>query len=256
MAASRLPRVGRERGSLPPALLPHPTPNCLGTRLRGGGTSPDVRGFSATFPASLPQWMARHRGRQGRARPTPPHPPQVSSRRRSWSRAEVRGPDSGHCEKVAEPHPATVSLEPLEDKPVGWSNMIHVCVSLPTDPDHREKQGGRPLGCTTSCGAGRVPWTPWLLQHCFYCKNKCVITILPCPLPVSRLCQAQQPCRGGRGWQPRGQGPSQPWASPHGCPRLSHVPRAQGCPPPSSCICSANCRPMASRGLALYPKFI
>lgn len=189
--SQQAPKSGAGEGVSPTCPPPPPHPQLSGrqgTRLRGGGTSPDVCGFSATFPASLPQWMARRRGRQGRARPTPPRPPQVSSRRRSWCRAEVRGPDRGYCEKVAEPHPATVSLEPLEDKPVGWSNMIHVCESLPTDPEHRENQGGgRPRGHTTSCGAGRVPWTPWLFQHCFYCKNKCVVIILPCQLPVSRL---------------------------------------------------------------------
>ena len=32
--------------------------------------------------------------------------------------------------------------------------MTHVCKSLPTNPDGREKREGRPHGCTTSCGAG------------------------------------------------------------------------------------------------------
>lgn len=54
--------------------------------------------------------------------------------------------------------------------------MTHECKSLPTSPDERERRGeGWLRGYTTSCGHGHLGF-----QQCFYCKNKCVVTILPC----------------------------------------------------------------------------
>ena len=131
--------------------------------------------------------------------------------------------------------------------------MTHVCESLPTNPDGRGKRGeGRPHGCTTSCGAGtelhgHLGFPAVFLLQKYMCRHNTPVSTACLPPVPSTAAVSQRKGLAAQGTVAKPALGTSSWVAS----ALSHAPRGQGCPPPSSCICSANRRPMASRGLAL-----